>query len=252
MHGIEVGAGAGVWAAWAAALLVGLRHATDPDHLTAVATLVLAEERRGTRRAGRLGLAWGAGHATTLLALGIPAVLLGHMLPPEVQAGAEIAVGALIVALAARLLIRWRRGAFHLHPHRHGGRVHAHPHAHEPGHADGEAVPAHDHPHEAAVGRSPLASFGVGLVHGVGGSAAAGVLVVAAVPGGRAALFALLVFAAGTAVSMAAVSAVLGRILVARPAARRLEAAVPVVGVLGAAFGVWYAASAGAALVGAL
>ncbi|HUF89794.1 MAG TPA: hypothetical protein VMR66_07420 [Gemmatimonadota bacterium] len=250
MHGIEVGAG--VWAAWAAALLVGLRHATDPDHLTAVATLVLAEERQGTRRAGRLGLAWGAGHATTLLALGIPAVLLGHMLPPGVQAGAEIAVGALIVALAARLLVRWRRGAFHLHPHRHGGRIHAHPHAHEPGHGGGEVVPAHDHPHEAAMGRSPLASFGVGLVHGVGGSAAAGVLVVAAVPGARAALVALLVFAAGTAVSMAAVSAVLGRILVARPAARHLEAAVPVVGVLGAAFGVWYAASAGAALAGAL
>jgi len=252
MHGFEGWAGAGLWAAWAAALLVGLRHATDPDHLTAVAALVLAEERRGTHRAGRLGLAWGAGHATTLLALGMPAVLLGRVLPASVQSAAEIAVGALIVALAARLMVRWRRGAFHLHSHRHGSRIHAHPHAHEPGHAAGPDAPPHDHPHEASMGRSPLASFGIGLVHGVGGSAAAGVLVVAAVPGIRAALVALAVFAAGTALSMAALSALLGRLLVARPAARRLEAVVPVVGMLGAVFGVWYAASAAGALAGAL
>lgn len=250
MHGIETLAGGGVWAAWAAALLVGLRHATDPDHLTAVATLVLAEERRGTRRAGRLGLAWGAGHATTLLALGIPAVLLGRVLPASVQAGVEIAVGALIVALAARLFVRWRRGAFHLHPHRHGGRTHTHPHAHEPGHATGPGSPAHDHPHETSIGRSPLESFGIGLVHGVGGSAAAGVLVVAAVPGTRAALVALLVFAAGTAVSMTGVSAVLGRLLVARPAVRRLGAAAPFVALAGVAFGIWYAAAAVGALAG--
>lgn len=249
MHGI-LGTGGGWWAAWAAALLIGLRHATDPDHLTAVATLVLAEERRGTRRAGRLGLAWGAGHATTLLVLGIPAVVLGRVLPAAFQTGAEIAVGALIVALAARLLVRWRRGTFHLHPHRHTGGVHAHPHAHEPGHGSDEAAPFHDHPHEAAMGRSPLASFGVGLVHGVGGSAAAGVLVVAAVPGTRAALVALAVFAAGTALSMAAASAVLGRLLVTRPAVRRLEAAIPAVGLLGIAFGLWYAASATGALSG--
>lgn len=246
MHVLETSAGGGLWAAWAVALLLGLRHATDPDHLTAVATLVVDEERRGSRRAGRLGLAWGAGHATTLLALGIPAVLLGRMLPEGAQALAEIAVGGVIVALAARLLVRWRRGAFHVHPHRHGEMVHAHPHAHEPGHAMGTGAPPHEHPHESAAGRTPLASFGVGLVHGIGGSAAAGVLVVAAVPGTRAALLALLVFATGTAVSMAAVSAVLGRILVARPAARWLGEAVPLVGAFGVAFGLWYAASAAA------
>ena len=252
MPGFVPWLGGGVWAALAAAFLVGLRHATDPDHLTAVATLVLGEERRETRRAGRLGLAWGAGHGMTLLALGIPAVLLGRVLPEAARSVAEIAVGALIVALAVRLLVRWRRGAFHVHPHRHGDQVHAHPHAHEPAHAGAPGAPPHHHPHESSLGRSPLASFGIGLVHGVGGSAAAGVLVVAAVPGTMAALTAMLVFAAGTATSMAAVSAVVGRLLGTRPAANRLETVVPALAALGAAFGVWYAASAAGPFLEAL
>src|SRR3954447_17910342 len=89
--------------------LLGLRHATDPDHLTAVATL-LARHRSDARGAGRLGLAWGLGHATTLFAFGLPVVLFESYLPEPLQMGAEAAVGLVIVALAARLLLRWRRG----------------------------------------------------------------------------------------------------------------------------------------------
>jgi len=51
------------------ALLLGLRHASDPDHLAAVSTLIASDPEDGTRRAGRLGLAWGAGHALTLAPL---------------------------------------------------------------------------------------------------------------------------------------------------------------------------------------
>ena len=58
--------------ALAVAVLLGLRHATDPDHLTAVSALVLSDQRDGARRAGALGLAWGLGHATTLLAVRAP------------------------------------------------------------------------------------------------------------------------------------------------------------------------------------
>jgi high-affinity nickel permease len=69
------------------AVLLGLRHATDPDHLTAVSTLLLGENRRSWRRAAGLGLAWGMGHATTLFLFGLPLVLFGRLLPPLIQHG---------------------------------------------------------------------------------------------------------------------------------------------------------------------
>ena len=101
------------------AILLGLRHATDPDHLAAVTTLIASSERR-VRDAARLGLAWGAGHALTLFALGVPIVLYRAYLPGAVQRAAETGIGFLIAGLAVWLLVRWRRGAFHSHAHDHG------------------------------------------------------------------------------------------------------------------------------------
>src|SRR5215831_21334031 len=102
------------------AILLGLRHATDPDHLAAVTTLIASGRERTKRLAARLGFAWGLGHATSLFVFGLPIVLFKAYLPERVQQGAETAVGILIIALAAWLLIRWRRGMFHLHAHEHG------------------------------------------------------------------------------------------------------------------------------------
>src|SRR5437762_14191209 len=85
------------------ALLLGLRHATDPGHLAAVSTLIASDPDDGARRAGRLGASWGLGHATTLVAFGLPIVLFKSYLPDAVQRGAEAAVGVLIMALAIRL-----------------------------------------------------------------------------------------------------------------------------------------------------
>src|SRR5215208_398103 len=97
------------------ALLLGLRHATDPDHLTAVSTLLLADTRHAAKRAMALGLAWGVGHAATLFAFGFPVVLLRRHLPQPIQRGAELIIGVLIALLAVRLLVRWGRGFFHVH-----------------------------------------------------------------------------------------------------------------------------------------
>src|ERR671939_1487510 len=94
----------------AVAMILGLRHASDPDHLAAVATLVASGRERAARGAARLGLAWGLGHATSLFVFGLPVVLYRAYLPEPVQAGAETAVGFVIVALALMLLVRWRRG----------------------------------------------------------------------------------------------------------------------------------------------
>jgi ABC-type nickel/cobalt efflux system permease component RcnA len=236
--------GAGLVVVLLVALLLGLRHATDPDHLTAVSTLVLSRPHGG-RRAGMLGIAWGSGHALTLLALGLPVVLAGRLLPDSARSAAEVAIGAVIVLLAVRLLVRWRRGYFHLHPHAHGDLRHAHPHVHEhPITDDHPGEHAHDHAHPGDLGRTPLAAFGIGLVHGVGGSAGASVLLLGAGPDTTAGAIALVVFAAGTALSMAVASLAFGATLAHRVTGRRLESAVPVFGTLALAFGAWYALGA--------
>lgn len=238
----ELGAG-GLSLALAVAFLLGLRHATDPDHLAAVSTLVLGAERDRAWRAGVLGLAWGIGHAATLVALGLPLVLLGRNLPDAVRRAAEVGVGILIIILAVRLLRRWRRGHFHSHPHTHGALRHTHPHLHEHG-VEAQHPVAHRHRHLDSLGRSPLSAFGIGLVHGIGGSAGAGLLLVTAAGERGQAAAALLVFAAGTAVSMALVSGAFGYALARRSVARTLSRVVPVFGLLTLLFGIWYALAA--------
>jgi cytochrome c biogenesis protein CcdA len=225
------------------AVLLGLRHATDPDHLTAVSTLVLSEERGGARQAGILGFAWGLGHATTIFAFGLPIVLFSAYLPEGIQRVAEAVIGLVIVALAIRLLVRWRRGYFHAHSHAHGGLRHAHPHIHE-GSSASHMRHAHAHPHAEGMGRSPLAAYGIGLLHGIGGSAMVGLLVVGAAANRTLGVVALFFFAAGTAVSMAIVSSAFGYALARGPIARLVGPLMPVVGVASLAFGVWYATGA--------
>ena len=231
------------------ALLLGARHATDPDHLTAVSTLILSDDRRGGRRAGVLGLFWGLGHATTLFLFGLPIVLFWRKrLPPSVGRAAEFLIGVVTAFLAVRLLLRWRRGYFHSHQHQHGAVRHTHPHVHEQSAPAAGHPAAHPHRHAEGIGRSPAAAFSIGLIHGLGGSAGVGLLLVASVAnqvGG--AVAGLLVFSAATAFSMSLVSAAVGYGLVRGPIAIRLERFVPALGAASLLFGVWYALSALAA-----
>lgn len=250
MHGLDQWiaglGGSSVLLGLAAALLLGIRHASDPDHVTALSTLVFSDRADARRRAGRLGLAWGAGHGLTLFVLGLPVVFFGEWLPEAVARAAEFAIGALIVALAVRLLLRWHRGYLHVHVHEHDDVRHAHPHMHE--HAAQDAHPAreaHAHPHPVeSLGRSPREAFGIGLVHGVGGSAGAGVLLVAAAASPVVGAVALFVFASGTALSMGLVSALVGHGLGTGTVGRWMQPAIPVIGLASLAFGVWYAVGA--------
>lgn len=237
----ELSGGGGLALALLVALLLGLRHATDPDHLTAVSTLVMSDRRAGTRRAASLGAAWGLGHATTLFLFGLPVVLFRSALPGAVRSAAEVAIGLVIVALGLRLLVRWRRGYFHAHPHAHGALHHSHPHVHEhaPDHGANEGV-VHAHRHPDALGRSPRAAFGIGLVHGVGGSAGVGILLIGAMPGRAGAVAALGLFALATAASMAALSSAFGRALAHGPVARRFATLAPAFGTVSLLFGAWY------------
>jgi hypothetical protein len=211
----------------AVAILLGLRHATDPDHLAAVTTLIASTERRA-RDAAKLGLAWGAGHALMLFLLGVPIVLYRASLPDGVQSGAETAIGFLIAGLAVWLLVRWRRGAFHAHAHAHAGASHTHLHSHSAA------------PHEHARSRTPLGAFAVGLLHGIGGSAGVGILVVSTIDGTALAIVALGILAAFTAVSMTLLTTGFGLTL----AGRSIGRVAPALGTASLVFGLWYALGA--------
>jgi High-affinity nickel-transport protein len=208
----NLGAGEAFLVVAIVAILLGLRHATDPDHLTAVSTLV-AGDRADTRGAGRLGLAWGLGHATTLFAFGLPIVLYRSYLPETLQTAAETLIGLVIVALAARLLLRWRES-------RRGTDRHLH------------------------AARSPLQAYGIGLVHGIGGSAGIGVLLLASIPDHVEAVAALGLFAAFTAVSMSLASTSFGWVLSRGAVQRSFVSVAPALGALSLAFGVWYSLGA--------
>jgi high-affinity nickel permease len=194
------------------AVLLGLRHATDPDHLAAVTTLVT----NGRGGATRLGLTWGLGHASSLMLFGVPIVLWKAYLPRRVEQSAEVTIGLVIMALALWLLLRWRRGAF-----------------------------AHDHVHlRVPPRRTPWQAYGIGLVHGVAGSGGVGVLLLAAIHSQTVALVALALFAGCTAISMALLSTGFGAIL-GRPGAQRaFGRIVPAFGAFGLCFGSWYALGA--------
>ena len=210
----------------AVAIVLGLRHASDPDHLAAVTTLIATKRDRAVRRAGALGLAWGLGHATSLFVFGLPIVLYRTYLPKSVQSGAETGVGVLIVVLAIWLLVRWRRGLFHVHEHDRDGEAHAHVHA-------------HPHAHRRRA-RSPWQAAGIGIVHGMGGSAGVGILLLSAIPSHALAVAALGLFALFTAISMALLSTGFGLTLTSAPVRRSFHRIAPVLGLASLAFGVWY------------
>lgn len=220
-----------------AAALLGLRHATDPDHLAAVAALVAGERETAPRAARKLGFAWGLGHAASLVGLGIPVVLFSKFLPAEMLRATEVAVGAVVMVLSARVLVRWRRGYWHVHAHTHDGRPHVHLHAHEMGDH------RHTHAHGAPSVRSAGTAFAVGLVHGVGGSAAVGLLLLASIDARALALGALVFFAGFTALSMTLISDGLGRALVRATPRTGLVVGIPVLALAAFAVGAYYGAS---------
>lgn len=219
--------GAPLLVALGIAFVLGLRHASDPDHLVAVTSL-LASEDGDHRDAARLGAWWGLGHAATLLAIGLPLILFKSELPGWLERGAEKAVGAVILALAARVIWKWSRGEYRTGRHDHGHRRHRH--------LRREGA---DHRHLQV--RTPAQAFGIGALHGLAGTGAVVLLLIAALPGEIEAAAALALFAPMSIASMAAFTAAFAWVLtrpVVEPVYR--TALVPALGVFGLFFGLWY------------
>lgn len=197
---------------------LGLQHATDPDHVVAVATIV---SRRPRFLAGALiGALWGVGHTLTIVAVGGTIIVLNLSVSHRLGLSLELAVALMLVLLGSLRLVWTLRGRDHVHPehlrsvHDHAATpaFHSHPHAH-----DGIA---HTHPHlhpsrrlVAALRSVGVAqgvrSVGIGIVHGLAGSAAVALLVLSTIKDPYWAAAYLLVFGAGTILGMMGITAAL-------------------------------------------
>src|SRR6188474_1690343 len=158
-------------------LLLGMQHATEADHLAAVATLTTRQN--SLARVLRQGIAWGIGHTLTLMLFAGAVLALGQVISPGLEKGLETAVGLMLIVLGADVLRRLWRDRVHFHVHTHAPQpphVHAHSHRGDGAHADSA------HRHEHATREWPLRALAIGMVHGLAGSAALVVLSLQAVP----------------------------------------------------------------------
>jgi hypothetical protein len=203
---------------------LGMRHATDPDHVIAVSTIVSRE--RNIAKSAWVGAVWGIGHTLTIFVVGAVLILLdfvglqqgsgaaGFHISPRIGLLMDLAVAVMLIVLGImniRRFTRWApalatEAALHSHSHAHGDYVHAHPHGHAP----------ESHPH--AADQTPVARLDkilqrfrsynlvrpliIGIVHGLSGSAAVALLVVPIIRDPKWSVAYLLVFVVGTVIGM--------------------------------------------------
>jgi high-affinity nickel-transport protein len=248
------------WSVLLLGFFLGMRHATDPDHVIAVTTIV--SRQRSVRGAAWTGVLWGIGHTVTILAVGGAIILFGLVIPPHVGLGMEFSVAVMLVLLGILTLTGVTRRIqeaqdgtghagdaerHHAHPHAHGDYVHNHAHGHTPephGHSEGATPQARL---DLAFGRftayqivRPLV---VGLVHGLAGSAAVALLVLATIRDPWWATGYLLVFGLGTIAGMMLITAAVAVpfAVTARRFAGLNRHLATASGLLSLAFGLWLA-----------
>jgi ABC-type nickel/cobalt efflux system permease component RcnA len=235
--------------------VLGMRHATDADHVIAVTT-ILSRTRRFAHSTV-IGALWGLGHTITVLAVGIAIIVFGVVIPPALGLAMELAVAVMLILLGVLSLSGGMRSITerltppaplhgHAHEHRHAhedAEMHAHEHAHLHGHGTDAALSSL---------RDLKATFGwyqlgrpvvVGLVHGLAGSAAVALLVLTTIGDPQQALAYLVIFCAGVAAGMAILTTVIGLpFIVSRARSERINRWLTVsTGILSIAFGLYLA-----------
>ena len=178
--------------------LLGMEHALDPDHVVAVSTMM--SQHRTLGRSALVAVSWGLGHTATLSLVGLAVILFNVRIPDWLAPVAELAVGLVLLTLGASIVKGYLTEKVHAHLHQHGGEVHMHFHSH----AGGEG---HDHQHRLLQHRTSLL---VGMVHGLAGSAALMLLVLATIRTPALGLFYILTFGIGSIVGMLGISALIG------------------------------------------
>lgn len=185
---------------------LGLKHATEPDHLAAVSTIV--SERKNIWSASLIGALWGVGHTISILLAGILVVFLHFQISERLALILEFGVALMLIGLGFDTLRKVVRGGqIHWHIHRHGGLSHIHPHVHD-------AADAHPHSkthsvthHGLKLGPRPLL---VGMVHGLAGSGALMLLVLSTIQSTAVGIAYLLIFGVGSIGGMMVMSFLVG------------------------------------------
>jgi ABC-type nickel/cobalt efflux system permease component RcnA len=244
----------GAFALLGLGFVFGLKHATEIDHIIAVSAVV--SEQRKLARSLVVGALWGAGHTASLVVAGVVVLALRVAIPERVADWLEFGVALMIIGLGLSALVRAlrrRRADAHIHRHRHDGLSHVHIHFHERGseHAATDAAPATapSPVHSHALARVGFKPFVVGAVHGLAGSAALTLLVLAQIDSTALGLLYLAVFGLGSITGMVLMSGLIGLPFVL--AARRLSGfhygLQTIAGAVSIVFGLWYAYHTGVA-----
>lgn len=198
---------------------LGMRHATDPDHVIAVTTIV--SRQRSIRQAALIGVLWGLGHTITVVVVGSAIILFGLVIPPRIGLTMELSVGLMLILLGVLNLSGILRRitetvtplhlSQHSHAHMHGEYFHSHSHGHgvgQHGHADSAAPLGRM---DRLFGRlgfyQVIRPLAVGIVHGLAGSAAVALLVLTTIRVPSWAVAYLLVFGVGTVAGMMLITA---------------------------------------------
>ena len=254
---------------------LGMRHATDPDHVIAVSTIVSREREIG--KSAWIGAFWGIGHTLTIFAVGAAIILFDVAISPRLGLSMELAVGLMLILLGIINVVSFFRdvpsvreragatvppqesstragapappqpGLIHSHAHSHGDFVHTHPHSHS--HEPQAHVHAGQNP-VAWLDRAllrfklyrPIRPLMIGIVHGMAGSAAVALLVLAAIRDPRWAVAYLLVFGIGTIAGMMVITmSIASTFHLARGKQAFLKRLAMASGVLSLGFGIFVA-----------
>jgi len=202
---------------------LGMRHATDPDHVIAVSTIVSRE--RSLSKAALIGALWGLGHTITIVLVGAAIIFFNVVIPPRVGLTMEFAVGVMLILLGVLNLSgisQWLSEKFspahphvigqHVHLHEHDSHLHYHWHSHAPArehHGDSLPAPKWLNPVSHLGLFHSLRPFFIGIVHGLAGSAAVALLVLSTIRDPRWGVFYLFIFGLGTIAGMMLITAAL-------------------------------------------
>lgn len=180
---------------------LGLKHATEADHLAAVSTIV--SERKSLLSSAIIGGYWGLGHTISLFIAGVLVLLLNLQISEKTERTLELLVGVMLVLLGLNVLRKIIKGGMlHFHEHEHGERAHVHPHIHEKDKSDAPET------HHGFL-FNPRAVL-VGMVHGMAGSAALMLIVIPTIQSTAMGLLYIAIFGIGSIGGMMIMSFLVG------------------------------------------
>ena len=180
-------------------LVIGLRHALDADHLAAISTIVC--ERKSLISSLMAGGVWGVGHTASLLLAGVGVILLNIRIE-RYEKLLEFCVALMLIGLGANVIYKLARGGrIHFHKHSHGSYTHIHPHIHE-----NKSEPDPRSHHGLGLNIRPLV---IGMVHGLAGSAALMLAVLATIKSPAVAFAYIIIFGIGSIGGMMVMSVII-------------------------------------------